>query len=731
MILVDAPAGYGKTTVLRQWAAVDERPFGWVECDSEADEPVELVRRIARAVPAGDGMEQQLAVVRRALVSNDPVEAGFTADLLIDGLRLAAHPRVLVIDDAQTLNRPACRDLLTSLAQVLPRGNHLVVAGQRPLGHALSRLRRQGLAEEIDGNDLVFSSAEVRSLFEVMNVPVNDTSAAELLEVTEGWPAGIYLAAMAARAGGGRTPGVGPFGAGHRFVADYFAEEVLSRQPEELVRFLRRSSVLSVMSGALCDAALQVSHSSALLAQVYDKNLFLVPAEADGWFRYHQLFAAILRAQLRRIEPDEEALIHSRAATWFEEHGMPARAIEHAVAVGGRPDGAARLIGAQIQTLNTEGRLHQVRSYLSALNDDMLRAFPAGAVNAGWVWALTGHPAEAAHALRIAEQSDDHDGPFMDGGASLASAVARLRTALAVAGISRMVEEAREAMRLEPPGSPWHPMAALLLGCALSLSGQTRQARAAFASAAQYGTPNQRPGVSMALGQLAWLAIDAEHWDAAEAHVNDALRLIEDGHLEPYMTSLVVYAAAARLRLRAGDSLAAEEALSNAVQIYADPSPRAFPWLACQTAIVLGHLLLDLGHPDEAYKKLSDSERFLQLLPTQGVLPARQAQLRRRLPRPGPATVLSETLSTRERRVLQMLPTHKTVTTIADELAVPPSTVKTQMKAIYRKLGVSNRAAAVETAADRGLLHHKTTGAALHRLTGPIPAEPGTHDADS
>jgi LuxR family maltose regulon positive regulatory protein len=210
MIVLDAPAGYGKTTVLRQWAAVDERPFGWVDCGPEADEPVELVRRIARAVPASDGVEQELAAIRKALASNDPVEAGFTADLLIDALRMAAHPRVLVIDDAQNLTLPACRELLASLAQVLPRGSHLVVAGQRPLGHSLSRLRRQGRSVEIGANDLAFSPAEVRTLFDLMDVPVSDRAVAELLEVTEGWPAGVYLAAMAAPAGGGRTSGVEP-----------------------------------------------------------------------------------------------------------------------------------------------------------------------------------------------------------------------------------------------------------------------------------------------------------------------------------------------------------------------------------------------------------------------------------------------------------------------------------------------------------------------------------------
>jgi LuxR family maltose regulon positive regulatory protein len=729
MIVVDAPAGYGKTTVLRQWAAVDGRPFGWVECDPEADEPVELVRRIARAMPVVDGAEQELGGIRRALASNDPVEAGFTAELLVDGMRLAAHPRVLVVDDAQALTRPACQQLLTSLAQVLPHGSHLVVAGQRPLGHGLSRLRREGRCVDIEAKDLAFTAAEAGTLFDLMDVPASDTAVAELLEVTEGWPAGLYLAAMAGRARGGRTSGVEPFGAEHRFVADYFVAEVLATQPEELVTFLRRSSVLSVMSPALCDAALGTGRSAALLAQVYEKNLFVVPAGAGGWFRYHQLFAAMLRAELRRIEPGEEPLIHARAARWFEEHGMPARAIEHAVAVGGRPETAARLIGAHVQTLNTQGRLHQVRPYLSALDDDMLRAFPAGAVNAGWVWALTGHPGEAAHALRIAEQADDHDQPFVDGSASLASAVARLRTALAVNGMSGMVEQAREAIRWEPPGSPWHPLAGLLLGCALALTGETRQAQAAFTSAVQYGTPQQRPGVSMALGELALLAIDGQDWDAAGAYVDDALRLIEDGHLEPYLTSLVVYAADARRRLHAGDTPAAEEALSNAVQIYAEPSPRAFPWLAAQTAIVLGHLLIDLGHPDEARTKLSDSRRSLHLLPTRGVLLARQAELERRLPPSGPSTVPRETLSTTELRVLAMLPTHKTVGTIAGELAVPAAAVKTQMKAIYRKLGVSNRSAAVETAANQGLIDRDTTVAPLHRLAGRRPAGRDTHGA--
>jgi LuxR family maltose regulon positive regulatory protein len=239
----------------------------------------------------------------------------------------------------------------------------------------------------------------------------------------------------------------------------------------------------------------------------------------------------------------------------------------------------------------------------------------------------------------------------------------------------------------------------------------------------------------MALGQLALLAIDDADWDAAGTHVADALRLVEDGHLEPYLTSLVGYAAAARLRLRAGDTLAAEAALSDAVRIYADPSPRAFPWLAAQTAIVLGHLLLDLGHPDEARAKAADAARFLRLLPTRGALPARLAELERRPALAGTATPPGDTLSTTQLRVLRMLPTPKTVGAIAGELAVPSTAVKAQLKAIYRRLGVSNRAAAVESAADRGLLpgdpSREPSLATLHPLPRRAPAERDRHDADS
>ena len=521
---------------------------------------------------------------------------------------------------------------------------------------------------------------------------------------TEGWPAGLHLAALTLEAVRGHHADVRNIDGGNRLIADYFRDVVLNSLSVETVRFLMRTAVLDRMCSSLCDAVLHTTGSGAWLDEVRALGLFVIPVGEDGaWFRYQHLFAEMLRGELRRREPGEDVRILREAALWYEVHDLPEEAIRHAVASRDALLGA-RLIVAYSGELTARGRIPQIRAWLELLDQHALELYPPVAITAAWVRALSGEAALARRALRIAEGSS-FDGAMPDGSASFASATALARAALAPDGIDMMVVDARRAAALEPAGSAWHPVAQLLEGVARLLSGATEEANTAFERAARFGGGDQPPVVSLALGMRALTAAAAGDWNTAAASASQARGLV-DGDLWGSVTSIPAFTAGARIALHRGDTQQALNQLREAERLYRSPSLAAFPWAAVVVAVLLGRLLVALGDVDAAKHKLTEARRALALLPTQGVL------------REQVDTFVSELdagdndhghedrvgLTGAELRVLQLLPTHYTLGEMGDELGVSRNTVKSQVAAIYRKLGVATRTEAVRRALEAGLL---------------------------
>ena len=324
---------------------------------------------------------------------------------------------------------------------------------------------------------------------------------AALVRRTEGWPAGVYLAGLSVRGTVDEVTAVAAIAGTDKFIVDYFREEVLTRESAETVRFLLRTAVLEEMSGPLCDAVLGHSGSATWLAEIERRNLFLVPQDHDNrWYRYHRLFGEMLLSELRQREPGEEQRIHRLAAAWHEEHGPPDRAVGHALAGRDTPM-AARLVAAYGQRFVNAGRLDIVRGWLEDLDGGALENHPATAVLAGWIWAITGETVRAQRCLLAAEQARPDVAP-LTGSASLASRIAILRAGLAPLGVERMLDDARRAFELEPPGGPWYPLAGMLLGVARLLSGEPDAAVKAWERAAYFGRQDQVGAASMALAQL-------------------------------------------------------------------------------------------------------------------------------------------------------------------------------------------------------------------------------------
>jgi LuxR family maltose regulon positive regulatory protein len=702
LVVVVAPSGYGKTTALSQWAGEDERSFGWVRLDASDNDPVCLLRHIALALHQIHPVED---AVWRALELPNVSSLGVVVPRLVASATANGVPWVLVLDDFEVLTGTVGMDLVVALAKGLPPGCHIVVASRSRPGLRLGRLRSRGKLVEFGTHDLAFTDDEANAVLAGVGTRLPRDAVAGLVRRTEGWPAGVYLAALSVHEAVDEVAAAAGIAGTDKFIVDYFREEVLVRESAETVRFLLRTAVLEEMSGPLCDAVLGRTGSRTWLAEIEGRNLFVVPQDADGrWYRYHRLFGEVLLSELRRREPGEELRIHRRAAAWYEEHGPPERAIAHALAGEDMPT-AARLVGEYAQDYVNAGRIYTVRGWLEDLDDGALRDYPGLAVGAGWIWALTGDYARAQRCLLAAEQAPPDAVPPA-GSAALASSIAILRAALAPFGVDRMLADARRAFEFEPPAGHWYAAAGALFGAALLFTGQPEAAAKAWERAAYFGRRTRPSGASFALAQLSLYAAERGEWATAQEYAAESVTLIEAAGMPEYLSSLTSYVARARVAAHNGDVAQARRHVGRALRLYASPSPVAFPWLAAQTAIVLGRILLDLDDHPAARLKLTEAGRHLNRLLTEGVLREEHRRLAADLARHGgqPRVPSAMTLTAAEMRVLELLPTHLTLAEIADTLHISRNTVKSQVAAVYRKLRAATRAQAVGEGRSAGLL---------------------------
>jgi LuxR family maltose regulon positive regulatory protein len=353
----------------------------------------------------------------------------------------------------------------------------------------------------------------------------------------------------------------------------------------------------------------------------------------------------------------------------------------------------------------TVGLIATVQGWLGALDDGALDSYPPLAVNAAWVWAVSGEPAKAYRCLRAAEHGS-FDGIPPDGSVSMESAIARIRAVLAPYGVAQMRIDAKRAVDLEPPAGPWHVLATTVLGVAELLNGATEAARSALERAVILGRATQPFTVMVALAQLALLAADRHDWPAAEAAAAESASLVDSLRLSDYMPSLLAYAANARVALHGSDAPGARKCLGNAMRLYAVPSPEAVPWLAAQSAIVLGRILLDLGDIDAARVKATDARRHLSAMLNDGILGGQHRHLVDALDRHagGSRPIGGMMVTPAEQRVLQLLPTHLTFGEIGEQLHISRNTAKAHARSVYHKLNASTRTQAVRTARSLGLL---------------------------
>ncbi len=414
LVLVCAPAGYGKTVLLADWARQGGRPAGWLALDAADNDPARFWRHVVAALDrAHPGIEERMGPLL-----GPPVPPTF--EPLVTALinELAAQPGDgtvrLILDDYHLIDSRPVHASVGFLLEHRPPGLGVVLGSRIDPALALARLRARGQLAELRASELRFTQDEAAALLQqIAPVPaaLPDADVAALAARTEGWAAGLQLAGLSLRGQADVAGFVAAFTGSHRYVLDYLAEEVLERQPGQVRTFLAETSVLDRLSGPLCDAVTGRTGSQALLEQVEHDGLFLMPLdEVRGWWRYHHLFADLLRARLQAGQPGQVAQLHRRAAAWYTEHGQADDALGHAVAAG-EMVWAARLIEQHFDTVYmARGEGATIQRWLSALPDDLARSRPRLLLAQGLLAANRGD-------VEIVERSVDAAGHAPAGGA--------------------------------------------------------------------------------------------------------------------------------------------------------------------------------------------------------------------------------------------------------------------------------------------------------------------------
>ena len=698
VITVTAPSGYGKTTLMAQWAERIGPRVAWLSCDAGDNDPVVLLSALAVAL---DRIGPVAPAIFRALAS--PGSAIAMVPRFVSAVASVSPPVTVLLDHAEAVTNRQCLNTIAEFVLRLPPGWQVGLASRTAVALPTARLRAQGRIFEVTADDLAMGPPEAGSLLKGAGAEVDETSLRDLLQRTEGWPTGLYIAALAMQSGTRQSEVGFTFTGDDVFMGDYLRSELLDRISAAEASFLIRTSVLQRMCGPLCDAILGEKGSGDLLDQMEARNLLVVPLDRHReWYRYHHLLRDLLQAELRRREPGLVLDLHFRAAAWFEANAMPEVAIEHAHAAGDY-DRVARLILELEQPVWASGRIETVRRWTDWLRDvTAAEHYGAVAANGALTFALLGQPGEAERWVAAVERASPAG--ILPDGSTMQGMLAYLRACLCRDGVAEMRRDARIAWDGLSPASPFRATALYTEGLSYLLEDDPDRADPILAraldAADHIGSP---PLTTLILAQQCNLAAQRNSWPEVTSLAQRAVTIVQAGRFDDYWSSAVVYAWAARAALRQGD-------ISQG-RFYLERASRLRPLLTYMLPVVSVQALLEmarsyitLADPAGAAAVLTQGDRILQQRPDLGVLPQRAGELRATLATIKVGAIGPSALTAAELRLLPLLPTHLTAAEIAAEMYLSLHTIKSQAMSIYRKLGATTRTQAVTRARELGLL---------------------------
>ncbi len=705
VILVEAPAGYGKTVLVAQWRAhmAQARPFAWVSLDEDDDEPLKLWWNVAyallRACPELDA-EQILRHPR----DSSPDIPGAAIPTLVNELAALAVPVVLVLDDYHSISEPDCHEQIAFLLRYLPATVKVALVTRADPPVPLARWRATGEMEEFRAHDLRFTTAEAGLVVgAVSGLELSEPDLATLVERTEGWPTGLHMAALALRGHHDPAAFVRQFSGTSASIAGFLAEEVLARQPGAARRFLARTSILGRFCAPLCEAVTGSQDATEILAVLERENAFIVPLDQSRrWFRYHYLLAQLLRDQLGRAEPGIVPVLHARASAWYQRSGFTSNAIDHAIAAGDRLS-AIDLIASSWYPCVASGRTATVRGWVNGLGERAIGADPVAAHFAAWSAAASGDREIVRRWLPVMA-STVRAGPLPDGMRSLQSSVALLQGLCGFDGLEPMRRSAERAAELESDASsPWYALARTALGFSLYLSGDPAGAEKPLLEAVASSAVT--PYVRLAsLSMLSLTLSERGQLTRAQHEADSAVSLMTSSKLAQTPPASLVHAAAGAAHAGRGRLREARSELEYALRLRRRV-PGISAWATIDVMLLLTEVLIDVDDRSSARVLAKEVSGLLAAAPDDAKpLRVRLERLGRRLDGRSPALVLACPLTEREVTVLRLLRSALSRGEIAATLGLSVNTIKTQVKSIYGKLGVSARNDAVARGQQLGIL---------------------------
>jgi len=644
LTLISAPAGFGKTTMVCDWLGnlpqdmVKEGHIhnrcAWLSLDEDDSDPTRFLTYFIAALRQVEGIETTFGDVALSMLrSPQPPPIKIILTSLINEISEIPGRIVFVLDDYHSIKSESIDDALIFLLEHLPPQMHLVIATRNDPNLNISRLRGRDQLTELRAADLRFSTSEAAEFFnQVMGLKLTEEDITALERRTEGWIAGLQLAAISIQGHDDTFEFIKSFSGSNRLVIDYLIEEVMSQLPENIQTFLLKTAILNRLTGPLCDALTGQNNGQATLEMLDRANLFLISLDSERrWYRYHHLFADLLRQRLSRKYGDDVSGLHAIASVWYENNGQISEAVRHAVNAG-EYERAAQLVEQHTVAIFTRGNLHALIRWIKALPDEVLRSRSWLCVYHAWGLAFAGQLSEVDEFLEIAEnivksesQPDRGEIQITSGNCEILGNIAAIRAFMAVmvGDFPQVIDQAQRAEKLLTPSSMWAgSVCQWAMGYTHYSQGNLDQAAEHFAEVIRYGHIIENIWtITTGMTDLASIYREQGRLHRCVSLCREALQIIDE-----YGAQRFGYVG--RLESRLADALCEQNMLTEAIHYANSGVEKAQNWKNPNHYIyayqVKARVLHAQGDIQEAKRATNEADRMWRAAPISKALTASQ-----------------------------------------------------------------------------------------------------------